>query len=376
MDWRREWFDFGDVTYLNAAWQGPLPRASASAVEATLEWKKYPFKIPHLAYFDLADRTRALIARLINGKPNEIAITTGASSGFAAVASSLDWKPADEVLVARGDFVAHLATWGPLAQAGRLQLKTVAPKGVYISSDDFIAEIGPCTRLVSASLVQPYDGTLLDARKLADACHAVGAYLLLDVSQCLGAMPLDVRTLGADFITSAGYKWLLGPYGTGLFWLRAELVAEMLPGPVYWTALEGARNPQAPTGLAKVVPAACRWDAAETSSFFNLSALSSSLDLILRAEPATVWEHNRRLIAHMIAHLPPDKCVLASPQDSRARAAYACIKGHTVEATEKLYENLRRANINISIRNGALRVAPHLYNTVRDIDRLLANLAQ
>lgn len=376
-DWRKEWFAFDDMTYLNAAWQGPLPRASALAVTEALEWKKYPYKIPDGAYFSLADRVRALVARLINGEPDEVALTTGASSGLASVALGLGWKPDDEVLVVRGDFVAHLATWAPLAQAGRLRLNTVVPRGEFVTAEDFLAQIGPHTRLVSASLVQPYDGALLDARTLVNACHAVGALLLLDVSQCLGAMPLDVRTLGADFVTCAAYKWLLGPYGTGFFWVHPERIAQMLPGPVCWSALEGARNPGTYSmENIKVARGAYRWDTPETGSFFNLSALSCSLEFLLKSGVQTVWEHNRRLIADMIEQLPAEQCVLASPRDPNGRGPFVCIKAQTTEKTTTLYQKLRAEHICVSLRNGALRVSPHLYNTKQDTDRLLASVAE
>lgn len=310
MDWRREWFEFEDVTYLNAAWQGPLPRVSVQAAQEAIEWKKYPYQIPGQAYFDLPDRSRSLFARLIKSEASEIAITTGASGGLATLAMGVDLKPEDEVLVARGDFLAHVATWGPLAQAGQLRLNVVAPRQRFITAEDFYSVIGPRTRLVSVSLVQPYDGALVNGPSLAEACHSVGAFLLLDVTQCVGAMPLDVRTLGADFLVSAGYKWLFGPYGTGFLWVRAALSTQMRPSPVNWTAVESVSAEH-----IKVTPDARRWDAPETASFFNLPALSCSLEFLLRVGAETVWKHNQSLITQMISRLPLDHCALASPAD-------------------------------------------------------------
>src|SRR5713226_7860141 len=184
MDWRTEWFEFEDVTYLNAAGQSPLPRISVRAVQAALEWKKYPHQLSDSAYFELPNRIRALVARLIGGQPEEIALTTGASGGLAAVAAGLDWKPEDEVLLARGEFPAHFSTWMPLGDAGRLRVRVIEPYGRFLTAEDFIAHIGPRTRLVSTSLVRFDDGARLDATRLAGACHSAGAYLLLAVRQC------------------------------------------------------------------------------------------------------------------------------------------------------------------------------------------------
>jgi selenocysteine lyase/cysteine desulfurase len=291
------------------------------------------------------------------------------------VAQCLDWNAEDEVLVGRGDFVAHAATWMPLADAGRLRLKTVAPRGRFITAEDFVAQIGPRTRLVSTSLVRPYDGILLDAAKLSEACREVGAFLLLDVSQCVGVMPLDLSTLGADFVVSSGYKWLLGPYGTGFFWVRTEALSQMRAAPVYWKMLEGAHDVQRfSTERIKAKPGACRWDSAETSSFFNLAPLACSLELLLKVEVRTIWEHNRRLVSRLVERLPSEHCVLTSPTDPNIIGPYACFSTRAHETTKALYEKLRAERIFISLRDGALRVAPHLYNAEADIDRLLLSV--
>ncbi len=376
MDWRDEWFEFDEVTFLDAAGQGPLPRAAVRAVQVALEWMKYPHRLPDAAYFELPDRIRVLVARLIGSQPEEVALTTGASGGLAAVAAGIDWKPEDEVLIARGEFPAHFATWMPLAKAERLRLRVIPPRGRFLSADDFLEHLGPRTRLVSTSLVRFGDGTRLDAARLAQACHDSGSYLLLDASQCAGAMPLDVRALGADFLVSAGYKWLLSPYGTGFFWARGDLIERMCVGPFYWMALEGAREFHTLSMREwKLAPGARRWDSPETASFFNLAAMEASLEFLLRAGVEAVWEHNRRLLGEMIERLPLDRCVLASPCEPDGRGPFACLAARSAEKTVALYERLRAAKVMVSLREGSLRVAPHLYNTERDIDRLLAVLA-
>ncbi len=376
MDWRDEWFEFDDVTYLNLAGQAPMPRVSIRAAQEALEWKKNPSRLPDSIYFDLPNRVRGLIAPLIGGRPEEIALTTGATGGLAAVAAGFDWKPEDEILIARGEFPAHLATWMPLMQAGRLQVKIIAPRERFITAVDFLAHISKRTRLVSVSLVRFDDGARLDTQELARACREAGALLLLDVSQCAGAMPMDVRALGADFAVCSGYKWLLGPFGTGFFWARTERIAEMRPAPFYWMALEGAHefhklwqgNSWTPT------PGARRWDSPETASFLNLAPMAASLEFVLRAGVENIWQYNRRLMAEMAERLPLDRCVLASPADPDARGPYACVAARSPEKTAALYEKLREAKVIVSLREGALRVSPHLFNTERDIDRLLAVL--
>jgi cysteine desulfurase/selenocysteine lyase len=372
-NWRDEWFEFEDATYLNVSGNAPMPKASLRAAQGAIEWKKFPQRVPDEAYFDVPNRIRASIAQLIGASADEIALTTGASTGMAAVAYGLSWKPGDEVVTAQGEFPLQYTTWRPMEKREGIALKIVGPSDRFISADDLIAALSPRTKLVSVSLVRFDDGSMIDAVRLAAACHAQGTLLLLDASQCCGATPMDVTQLGADFIVCAGYKWLLSPYGTGFFWAKSKHTANMRPGPFYWTAAEGAShfgslvmtNP-------KMAAGARRWDSAETASYFNLSAMAVSLELVLRMKPETVEAHNRGLMELMFERLPKDRCVPASPLDPARRGPYACFAARTPEKTAALFEKLRANNVFVSLREGNLRISPHLFNTERDIDKLIS----
>ena len=298
-DYRSEFADFESVAYLNAALQGPMPLAAAREAQAALEWKKRPDRLGDTAYFDLPDRIREKVSRVIGARPDEIAVTSGASAGLASVAAGIDWKPGDEVLVGRGEFPAHFSTWLRYEKAGKLRVRVVEPRGRFITADDYIAQIGPQTRVISASFVRFDNGARLDSARVGEACRKVGAALLLDITQCAGSMPLDIRELGADMAVCSGYKWLLGPYGAGFFWIASE------------------------------------------------------------------W----------IERLPRDRCMLASPEERSKRGPYVCVSARKREETPVLYEKVRAAQIHVSLRDNALRIAPYLYNTPEEISRLIEVLS-
>jgi cysteine desulfurase / selenocysteine lyase len=374
-DWRHEWFEIEDATYLNLASQSPMPRVTIRAVQAAIEAKKYPQHQSDSTYFEVPNRIRTSIAKLIGGKPEEIAITTGASNGMAVVAYGLTWKPGDEVITSKGEFPLQYTAWKPMEEREGLKLKIVSPRERFITADDLLAAMTPKTRAVSVSLVRFDDGSLLDAARVAAACHAQGALLILDISQCCGAMPLDVEQLGADFMVCAGYKWLLGPFGTGFFWAKSELIAKMRPGPFYWMAVAGSDNFSALSiDDPKPALAAKRWDTAESASYFNfnLVAMDISADFVVRMGPETVAAHNRKLIDLMYERLPKDRCIPASPLEADRRGPYGCFVARTQEKTAALYQKLRNENVIVSLREGNIRVSPHVYNTDRDIDRLIS----
>jgi len=372
VDWRNEWYEFEGVTYLNLAGNSPIPKVAIKALQTAVEWKKFPQRIPDAAFFEVPNRVRTAIAKLIGGKPEEIALTTGASTGMSAVAYGLEWKAGDEVLTASGEFPLQYATWKPMEEREGIKITVVKPSGTFHSTDDFIAALTPRTRLVSVSHVRFDNGAMIDTAKLAAACHAQGALLLLDVSQSCGAVPMDVTQMGADFLVCAGYKWLLGPFGTGFFWAKHEHIAKMRPGPFYWMAAEGVNNfADLATAPPRPANAAKRWDAAETANYYNLAALEGGLELVLRAGAETVAEHNHRLIEQLFERLPKDRCVVASPWERERRGPYGCFQARTAAKTRELYEKLCAENVITSLREGKIRVSPYLYNTQQDVDRLV-----
>jgi len=184
---------------------------------------------------------------------------------------------------------------------------------------------------------------------------------------------MDVHELGADFLVAAGYKWLLSPYGTGLFWARSEHLQTARPGPYYWAA----QGTDSFFELNLVDPepsrSAKRWDTAEAATYFNfnLAAMNASVEFVLRVGPEQVREHNRRLIELLFETLPDD-CVPASPLESARRGPSGCFTARTAEKTAELYQKLQREKIIVSMREGKIRVSPHLFNSERDIDRLVS----
>ena len=252
-------------------------------------------------------------------------------------------------------------------------LKAVRPQGSFVTADDLVAGMTPRTRLVSVSHVRFDDGSLLDAARVATACRERGALFVLDVTQSCGAMPLDVRELGADFLVCAGYKWLLSPYGTGFFWAKREHVSTLRPGPFYWMGQDGDSFPN--LNMVDPTPAqsARRFDVPEAASCFNLNltAMEASAAFVARVSPEVVRDHNRRLIAYLFAHLP-DGLTPASPLDPAQRGPYGCFVAPTRERTVALHQKLRQENVFVALRNGRIRVSPHLFNSERDIDRLFS----
>ena len=373
-NWKKEWFEIEDATYLNTAAHTVMPRVSIRAVEHALEAKKFPHRVDESVWFEAPVRIRKSLSKMIGAKPEEIAVTTGASAGAAVVAYGLEWKRGDEIITVQREFPLQYATWKSMEEREGVRLRVIGPRDRFITANDLIDALAPKTRIVSVSLVRYDDGSLLDAARLAAACHAQGALLLLDVSQACGAVPMNVNHLGADFMVCAAYKWLLSCYGTGFFWVKSEHLDRLRPMPFYWTGQNTDNFSELNFVDPKPSRNAKRWDAAEWATYynFNLSAMAESVDFVLRADPELVAEHNRGLIELMFRRLPEDRCAPASPLDAARRGPFGCFTARKQEKTVELYQKLRRENIIVSLREGKIRVSPYLFNCEEDMDRLVS----
>jgi cysteine desulfurase / selenocysteine lyase len=376
-DWPKQWFAAGAATYLNFAAHAALPRVSIEAVQKSILAKTQPQIVDDVSFFGIAADLRRSLATLIAASPDEIALITGAGAGLSAVALALKWSERDEVVIARGEFPTHYATWKPMEAREGIKLVIADPRRQFITAEDLIASLRARTRVVSVSHVRFDDGSMLDVPALAAACRKNGTLLVLDVSQSCGAVPISVRDLGADVIVCAGYKYLLSPWGTGFIWVEKSLSGQLLPGPYNWLSQDVETFSKLNYVDPPPAPTMSRWDAAEASSVynFNLTVMEASLRFILDARVDSIREHTRALIDQLFEQLPAS-CRAASPLDASRRGPFGCIDAGNPQATQALYQGLRNENFVVALREGRIRVAPHLLNDEQDIRRFVAAITK
>jgi cysteine desulfurase / selenocysteine lyase len=377
IDWKNEWFPIDDATYLNFAAHAAIPRVALNAVRLSAEAKMRPHIVDDQTFFSVAASLRQTLATLIGASPDEVALTSGAGAGLAAIAYALKWSDGDEVICSRGEFPVQYATWKPMEAREGIKVQIAVPQGQFVQSDDLVAALTPRTRVVSVSHVRFDDGSMLDVSSLAAACKRNGTLLVLDVSQSCGAVPMNVRTLGADFIVCAGYKYLLSPWGTGFLWTRKENLDSLRPGPYNWLS-QGVESFACLNYVdPEPAPTLSRWDSAEAASIynFNLTVMEASAKFVLEAGPSLIRDHNQALIDYFFERLP-EGYRLASPRQASQRGVFGCIEACSRGDTEFLYQMLREERFVVALREGKIRVAPHLLNSTQDIDRLLVAMAK
>lgn len=358
-----------DVAWLNTAHQGPLPRRAAEAAKRALGWKSDPTRLADESFFDVPERLRSTLARLVGGRPDEIVIGNSASHGLHVLALGLGLGEGDEVLVVEGDFPATIVPWLPLQDRG-VRLRRL-PDRSSLSSGEVVRHLAPETRVLCVTWVDSFSGHVLDLEALGRTCADHDVLLIVNATQGLGVRPLRVDELDVHAVTCAGYKWLCGPYGTGFAWISPELLATLEQPRRYWLPAartrglhELARLDACPRdGTARGHDVCC------TASFNNVLPWIASLDYLLEIGIDRLAAHNRALVECVRGVLGESGCRIVRVEGGEPPPLlfFAPRDGHDAEA---FGARLKTEGIHVSVREGLLRVSPHVHNHPDDVERL------
>jgi len=366
-----------DVHYLNCAYIGPLPVAAEEAGIRGIRRKRVPTSIGPRDFFDESDRVRRLFADLVGAKdPRRIAILPSASYGIAVAARNAGLEAGQNVVLTHEQFPGNVYAWRRVAGEAGAEIRTVAPPEGPVRGREWSARIRAAvdrdTAVVTLGHVHWTDGTRFDLEAIGERAREVGAALVVDGTQSVGALPFDVETIRPDALICAGYKWLLGPYSlsVGYFGPRYD---DGVPLEETWIAREGSEDF---SGLVEYVdayqPGAIRYDVGERSNFVLLPMLIESLKLLRRWEPERVQAYCESLTAGMVEEARG--MGFSVEEDAwRARHLFGLGMPGGLDVRE-VRDALEERGVVVSIRGSSLRISPNVYNDEADVEAFLGAL--
>jgi selenocysteine lyase/cysteine desulfurase len=253
-----------------------------------------------------------------------------------------------------------------------VRIRFIEPGGTAVTADEVLANLSRRTRLFCTTWAHSFTGALVDVASIGEACHANGVRFVLNASQAVGAQPLRPLDLSVDAVTSVGFKWLCGPYGTGFAWVRPDLLASLDVNRLYWLAFMSAEDlvGDRPPDLSRDI-GACRYDIFGTANFFNFTAWRVAIELVLAVGLETIALRNEALVQRFLAGLPGDRFEAQASPDADRRSSLICFSHKDASRNPLVFDRLRSAGIDVAARRGLLRVSPHFYNTEDEIDRAL-----
>jgi selenocysteine lyase/cysteine desulfurase len=371
--------DFGPFdgrVWINCAHQGALPKRAVEAAHEAISWKISPHHLMTSERFNEVPRNlKRALGRLVGAPPENIILGNSASYGLHLMANGFPWREGDEVLLIRGDFPSVILPWLGLERRG-VCVRQLEPDGDGFGPDQLERHITPKTRVLCTTWVHSFTGRALDIDALGDVCRRHGVRFIINAAQALGTRPFDVSLAPIDGLSSVGFKWLCGPYGTGFCWIEPELRESLEYNQAYWLAMQTADDlaKENPTIALRDDLGARAYDVFGTANFFNFKPWTASVEYILEQGIDRIAAHDGALVDRLIEGLLSLGFEVLSPHRGKSRSNIVITSHPDRSRNERIHAALRDNDIYIAFRRGNLRFAPHLYNTKEDIDSALGVL--
>ncbi|MFF5296027.1 aminotransferase class V-fold PLP-dependent enzyme [Paractinoplanes globisporus] len=365
---QRDLFDVPDeVAYFNVASLSPVLRAVRAAGESALRQRARPWEIGEADWFTGVERLRALAGRLFGDDAEGVALVPATSYGFAVAAANLPLDAGQQILVLADEYPSGIYTWRRLAERTGAGIRTVSRAPGQSWTEAVLEAIDDQVGIVSVPNVHWTDGGLVDLEQVAARTRAAGARLVIDASQSLGVMPLDVRSLRPDFVISVSYKWLLGPFGRGYLWV-AEEHRDGRPLEENWIVRAGSDDFAALVDYRdEYAPGARRYDQGARTLFEVTPMAVAALEQILAWGPA-------RIAAELSAVTTEIATRLTGVTVTEPRGPHLLGVRVPGGRTDRVAAALKAENCFVARRGDAIRVSPHLHTNQADIDRLVTTL--
>jgi selenocysteine lyase/cysteine desulfurase len=349
---------------------GPLPRLAEEAGVEAIRRKRVPTRIVPPDSFWETDRLRDQFARLVNaGDASRVAIQPGVSYGVATAARNLPVSRGQNIVLTHEQFPGNVYSWRRLATESGAELRAVDPgEGEGRGrrwNERLLDAIDSKTAIVAVPNVHWTDGTRFDLEALGARCRDVGAALVVDATQSVGALPFDVAAVQPDALIVATYKWMLGPYTLSLAYFGPRF-DDGVPLEETWIARERSHDFQHLVDYQDAyLPGAVRYDMAERSNFFLAPIASASLDLLLDWTPERIQAYCRNLTSDFLVEMAE---LGYSVEDEAWRGSH--LFGLRMPGTVDLAllrDRLALRNVSASLRGSALRLSPNVYNDETDV---------
>ena len=375
---QREQFSLpAETHYLNCAYMGPLSRAVEGAGVRALQRGRYPAELPPAEYFRGPDAVRRAFAQLIHAeRPERIALLPSVSYAMAIAARNVPVTRGQNVVVIGQEFPSAVLPWRRLARERALELRTVeAPKSATPGTDwsaELCRAIDSQTAAVVMSHVHWADGTRFDIAATAARARNVGAWVIMDGTQSVGALPLDVQQVHPDLLVCAGYKCLLGPYGLSVAYFGPRFDGG-LPLEETWTSQAASEDfSRLADYRDQYRDDAARYDGGQRANFFLTPMLHAALEQLQTWDVARIQAYCVKLLEPWVDRAEEFGVSLASPEERAShlfglRVQRPCDLG-------RLAEELLARQISVSIRGEVIRVSPNLYNDAGDMEALFTTL--
>ena len=366
-----------DIHYLNGAYMSPLLKSVEQAGIEGIMRKRNPMTIKADDFFDDSDKVRALFAKLVNCNAQQTAIIPSASYGITSAVKNIPVNNGSTALLVSEEFPSAFYALKKWCSVNNKKLKAINAPGSREKraeewNKNILDAIDDDTSVVALSSIHWTDGTLFNLKEIGEKCKKHNAMFIVDGSQSVGALPIDVTDFQIDALVCASYKWLMGPYSIGLAYY-SEYFNSGTPLEETWMNKINARDfPRLTDYTDDYYPGAARFNVGEYGNFILLPMMYKALEQILEWKTDAIQEYCDKLTQPLTAYLKENDFWIEE-KNYRSKHLFGFLSPPELNL-EELLGKLRERKISVSVRGKSVRVSSHLYNTKNDIDALIETL--
>ncbi len=356
--------------YMNHAALGPLPQTAVDRIHAVTQNMADTGDAGWADRLVEVERVRGLAARLVGARePHEVAFVANTSDGLSVVSAGIEWRPGDNVVGADREFPSNVYPWMRLGPLG-VEFRMAPERDGRIAPEELFAMIDERTRVVALSWVQFASGFRSDLERIGRFCRENGVLFVVDVIQGLGVHPMDVERYHVDVLAASAHKFLLGGEGIALLYVSDRVVERLDPKRVGWTSVDDwIKWSRYDLTYRK---GAGRFECG-TLNTPGIHGLGASLELLLDAGAEAIESQCRALTDRLVEGLGERGFSIVSSREAGEWSAIVAAT-HPERSPQEIVRSLGERGIMVAHRAGRLRVSPHFYNTLDEIDRLLTGL--
>lgn len=359
------------VIYLNHAAVSPLPTPTINAINAQLRDVHENGSMNFRSWIAVKENARKLLATLLGCRPSQVAFMRNTSDGLSTIANGLKWRDGDNIVTFRREFPSNIYPWLRIRDTAGVEVRMCEERDGRVDVAGLEKLIDSRTRIVAISHVQFASGFRVDLERLGKIARRHGALLVADVIQSLGVIPLNVEQQAVDVAAGACHKWLLSPEGIGYLYLSDRAREMIEPTLVGWVSVP---NPEDYGNFEQGwKDDALAWETGTGPSalFYGLEA---SLNLLIEAGTDRVESWLAQLTDQLCDLLAMSNYEVLSSRLTGEKSQIVCIRHKGDLSAMSLYAALKQKGIITAPRGDRLRIAPHIYNSPKDIDSLVQAL--
>lgn len=357
-------------TYLNHASVAPLPAPTLDSMAQFLHGVARHGGKKFEEWEHIVHTARCSAARLLNARPEQVAFLRNTSEALSVIANGISWRPGDNIVSTAIEFPANIYPWSRIAAEHGVELRLQEAVGDHLDVEEMLSLIDDRTRVLTLSWVQFLTGQRFDLQRIGRFCRERQVLFVVDAVQGLGAFQLDVQRDCVDVVAAGAQKFLLGPKGTSLLYVSDFALRNVRPTVVGWTAVRNYRD-YAIHDL-DYREGALRFEGGSLNEA-GICGLGRTLELLLEVGPARIEQYLLFLGSYLVSKLESRGYQVLSPRGpGEASAIIVC--RHPSHSAEEIFHLLDTRNIVVSVRIDRLRVAPHFYNTLEEVDNLVSLL--